>query len=595
MKKYWIILALLYFFVNPSVTQELITEDFSGNDFPPSGWTVSAHEENWILSQRNISGSKPPEAQLYFQPLFDDTTRLISPAVSLTPGEDIRIEFSFAVEHHYSDYSIGIALLKDEEWQSIWELQPDTNISNTRISLLLSHSVTVDSLQLSWYFIGSVFDMYSWFIDDIRVYHPCDRDVAAVSVKAEKQQYNAGETAKISGSIMNPGKTDATPCEYSLTIKLGEEAVYTEINTQNIPAGENFEFELNDFIPAEENRIYDLVLNASVQNDQYLSNDTTAAYFNTYAIDRGQVLAEMATGTWCGTCPGAAMGVDELLAHGKSVAVIGYHVLDNYENAASLYRLGYYFIPAYPTVYFDGTTHFTGGHQFLSLYDDYLPIYEDKISVNAPAALSIYGEQEENDYEILLDIDMKANVRSDHLQAFLVLTESNIPEVWGGGGMEEVNQVERLMIPDHSGLPVSGQTGEYDFAFSFSLEEDWVKENCELIAFIQDTLTYEVFQAEKVKLTELLPSGRFLKKAEVLIEVYPNPVGDKLFVHIPSGTNIQMIQLYSITGSKMRQWNIEENSDFSLDIQKYTDLPGGIYLLKVYLDEAIYQKKLILK
>ncbi len=597
MKKQWIFLVVLFCRVHLSLAQELISEDFSGNVFPPAEWTLSAHEENWKLSQRNIAGDEPPEAQLYFQPLFNDTARLISPAIPLAEGEDIRIEFRHAIEHHYPEYTIGLALLKDKEWQSIWDMQPDTNISNTRISLLLDYTVVTDSLQLSWYFIGYVFNMYSWFIDDIRVYHPYDRDVAAVFVKTEKQQHNAGESVNIHGKIMNPGQTDAMPCEYSLTIKLDDKVVFSETFAQNIPAGESFEFEVNDFIPAEEYCIYDIILIADIPDDQYISNDTTRASFNTYATARQQVLAEMATGTWCGTCPGAALGLDELLLNDKSVAAIGYHVLDNFENPASLYRLGYYFIPAYPTVYFDGKTHFTGGHQFLSLYDDYFPIYQDKISVNAPAALLIFGEHEGNDYDITLEVNMHAKIRSEYLRVFLVLTESHIPEAWGGGGMEEVNHAARQMIPDHFGLPLEGEPGNYNFELTFSLDEDWIGENCELIAFIQDTLSFKVFQAEKKTLPELTPAGSDQSLAEIALNLYPNPAKDLVHIRLPEGPKIHSIELFNIEGQMVTAWYSVKNHEFALQLfdNKGSKFPAGVYLLNLVYDKGVCRKKLILQ
>ena len=33
-------------------------------------------------------------------------------------------------------------------------------------------------------------------------------------------------------------------------------------------------------------------------------------------VDREKVLVEVGTGTWCGYCPGAAMGIDDLIANG---------------------------------------------------------------------------------------------------------------------------------------------------------------------------------------------------------------------------------------------------------------------------------------
>ena len=52
-------------------------------------------------------------------------------------------------------------------------------------------------------------------------------------------------------------------------------------------------------------------------------------------IDRNLVLVEIATGTWCYYCPGAAMAADELVANGDPVAVVENHDGDSYANIYS--------------------------------------------------------------------------------------------------------------------------------------------------------------------------------------------------------------------------------------------------------------------
>ena len=41
-----------------------------------------------------------------------------------------------------------------------------------------------------------------------------------------------------------------------------------------------------------------------------------------YAVPRNLVVVEVATGTWCQYCPGAAMGCHDLLNNGHPVAII---------------------------------------------------------------------------------------------------------------------------------------------------------------------------------------------------------------------------------------------------------------------------------
>ena len=94
--------------------------------------------------------------------------------------------------------------------------------------------------------------------------------------------------------------------------------------------------------------------------------------------------------------------------------------------------------------------------------------------------------------------DYQANISVGQISAnnvnkvlHVVLTESHIPESWYGG--EEVNFVTRLMLPDQYGTPLLGKP---NFDFYFTVETDWLADSCQLVAFVQDTITKEIFQAQ---------------------------------------------------------------------------------------------------
>ena len=98
-------------------------------------------------------------------------------------------------------------------------------------------------------------------------------------------------------------------------------------------------------------------------------------------VDRERVIVEIATGTWCGYCPGAAMGADDLVANGHDVAIIEYHNGDAYANTASNARNSYYAVSGYPTAHFDGVLDVVGGSATSSMYGSYLPLYNQRIVI----------------------------------------------------------------------------------------------------------------------------------------------------------------------------------------------------------------------
>ena len=71
-------------------------------------------------------------------------------------------------------------------------------------------------------------------------------------------------------------------------------------------------------------------------------------------VERDKVIVEVGTGTWCTYCPGAAMGVDDLIEEGWPVAAIENHNDDPFANVYSNARNSFYGVSGFPTAYFDG-------------------------------------------------------------------------------------------------------------------------------------------------------------------------------------------------------------------------------------------------
>ncbi|MBE9481900.1 MAG: T9SS type A sorting domain-containing protein [Bacteroidetes bacterium] len=221
-------------------------------------------------------------------------------------------------------------------------------------------------------------------------------------------------------------------------------------------------------------------------------------------VARDKVILEIATGTWCQYCPGAAMGADDLVANGHDVAVIEYHYSDPYANTASNYRNSYYSVSAYPTANFDGTLTYEGGSQTQSMYSQYLPLYNQRIVIPSSFIVDIYGENTGLTYDITLVIEKVASTTSTNLTAQLVLTESEIAYSWWG--MTECNFVERLMVPDHFGTSLDFSGGdEIILNLQFTMNTSWVTDHCELVAFVQDENSKEIMQGTKVALNNLQP------------------------------------------------------------------------------------------
>lgn len=222
-----------------------------------------------------------------------------------------------------------------------------------------------------------------------------------------------------------------------------------------------------------------------------------------FALPRNLVVVEIGTGTWCPYCPGAAMGADELIANGHPVAIIENHNGDNYANTYSNARNSYYGITGYPTAVFDGLNPSVGGSNTQSMYSNYLPKVNARMNVASHYSISATGTMTGNTISIQATVSKPEADSNTNVVLHCAITESHITQSWQG--QDHLNFVNRLMLPNQNGTPVSLATGGQQ---TISLQGDfattWNINTCEVVFFLQNTSTKEVLQGIKYTLPGLL-------------------------------------------------------------------------------------------
>ena len=305
-------------------------------------------------------------------------------------------------------------------------------------------------------------------------------------------------------------------------------------------------------------------------------------------VDRDLVIVEIGTGTWCQYCPGAAMGADDLVSNDKQVGVIEYHGGDNYETTESAARLdNYYGITGYPTAWFDGVISVVGGNATQSMYPTYLPKYETRIAI--PSLFTLVAESYNtggNNYQVVIDAEMVTDYPflENDIVIQAVLTESEIPENWGG--LSEVNFVCRDMIPNENGTNVDfGESATQTLTLDFTIPSNYDLNNLELIVFIQDNTTKEVLQGAFADYI----TGIENIIGENEISVYPNPASE--VVNLTSGTEITNVNVYNNTGQLISSEQVNGNF-YQLNTSEFQ---AGIYLFQVESNEGVVSKRIIIQ
>jgi len=219
-------------------------------------------------------------------------------------------------------------------------------------------------------------------------------------------------------------------------------------------------------------------------------------------VPREMVALEIGTGTWCGYCPGAAMGADDLLENGCKVAVVENHNGDAFANQYSNARNSYYAISGYPTAKFDGVQTVVGGNHTSSMYGSYLPKYNQRIAIPSNVAMTMDVSNSGLDYTVVINMEEIGALPGDIMKLRFCVTVSHINYNWQG--QNHLNFVNVLMVPDATGTTVDfSGSPQQTVTLNFAMDPTWNLVDCEFVAFLQYDNNKEIMQTVKRGVVDL--------------------------------------------------------------------------------------------
>lgn len=497
-------LFLFVFISSILAAQPLFTVDFSGG-YPPAGWSIDLQAGNWSAVNSANAGGTAPELRLNWSPQFNNTTHFISPNVNTTGQTMLVLTFKHSLDHYGGPYTIGVATRKDGgTWNTVWSMvNPSASTQAEEVISISNTDVGSANFQVCFFFSGNSYNLNYWYIDDVKLIVPLAHDAMVKNILINPE-YVAGTPFAPQATLKNFGLNSETfdaTCEIKLN---GTSIYYQNCTAVTLNAGAEQVVSFPDFTPPAANDLYEISVTTNLTGDLDLTNDSQTGGFDTYTTPRGMVLLEIGTGTWCQYCPGASMGAHDLLTNGKDVAVVKNHNGDTFTNSYSNARNTYYGITGYPTAFFDGVKSVVGGSNTVSMYTTYLPIYEERKAKNSAYSVEIFGNNNGLDYSVTVRVKKLANVPASYsnLVLHLALTETDIPFNWQGQTM--VYNAQRLMAPNELGTALDFSSGNtVDINLNFTMNANWIADNCELVSFIQNLDGKEILQGSKVTLPEL--------------------------------------------------------------------------------------------
>ncbi len=185
---------------------------------------------------------------------------------------------------------------------------------------------------------------------------------------------------------------------------------------------------------------------------------------------------------------------------GDNVAVLVYHYNDSLQNETANQRSDFYGFTTPLNNIFNGTQHNVEADPENSLYYPFVNLVNQINPDSCDFEVNVEANYDEvnslTSINVLINKTVAAN--ADNLRLYVAVTQSGIPVNWLG--MSEVNFITQKFLPAE-GTPLTFE----DNTFSFNTSDSYpgtleLAQNCEIVAFIQNTQTREILQASSVPL-----------------------------------------------------------------------------------------------
>jgi len=177
------------------------------------------------------------------------------------------------------------------------------------------------------------------------------------------------------------------------------------------------------------------------------------------------------------------------------------------------------------------------------------------------------------------------NINSDNLTLFLAVTEKENHSFTASNGETSFHNIFRKFIPDAGGIALkkSWTKGE-SFALS---DQTWLinkitnSADIEVVAFLQNSLTKELYQATSVIEPNVIVGIENLFQGKgVDFALYPNPAVNKFTIAFEEPLDKDYdVRIYDVRGTVIASYKAESGiSEYTVENLR---LKGGIYLVRV--------------
>ncbi|MES2680645.1 MAG: T9SS type A sorting domain-containing protein [Bacteroidota bacterium] len=318
------------------------------------------------------------------------------------------------------------------------------------------------------------------------------------------------------------------------------------------------------------------------------------------------VLIEQFSNSSCAPCGAISPSVYAFVNNNQpDVAAIAYHTQFPYNNDSMYFenpveatqRVNFYSVQGVPHSVLDGNV-FNGSTN--TFFPNISSMVANRLSVVPryqiqATSLMLNGSQLTGSFKFISTGAMNAG---DNLVAQVVIVEKNVLKSSyaaspGANNETEYGYVMRKMIPNAAGTNLVNKTinGSDSIALNWTLTNIKNKSELRVVAFVQNTSTKEVYQAQ---LFNVPPGPVGISENGVntsALQVYPNPSSGGFAVCFKNEQFIKSISIFSQLGELVFSEAVNTTTSH---ITRQIDLSTGVYLIEFETSSGRQASKLII-
>lgn len=495
MKKIYLILS----FIGLSIIafgQTYLLEDFSGNQMPPTDWTIDNIPAQWSINNGGDAGGTAPEAKFTWVS-GTNLSRLISPEVDLTGVSSISFQFThFLDDYSGTGYTLGVATSSGGgDWNDVWTVAPTGDMGPEVVNVEINNGdVGASDFQICVYINGNTYNLDYWFLDNLWLFSPLEVDAALSMITTSSF---LGEASEVTGSFGNLGINQINSVTIDWSID-GGEVTSTVIDGLMLDFGDSYDFICDGMIdkPIGSYVLTVDIVSVNGGDDDDPDNNVMDKSFSivSHVVDRLPLFEEFTSST-CAPCATLnTQFVPWCEDHEEEISLIKYQMNwpspgDPYYTEEGGVRRDYYGVTGVPAVYVNGDYI---GFQFAGVQ----PAFDDAILM--PGLLSAVSSHTLDGTEMSVEVTLLPYANFDnyilHVAVFEFLTTQNT----GNNGETEFENVMMKMVPDAYGTTVNLEDRvPYTMSGTVELDgtnvEEW--DDLGVIVWLQEQTSQEAFQS----------------------------------------------------------------------------------------------------